>query len=190
MASVVGICNRALQKLGAKRINDLDEGTPNARSCSQVYESVRDEELEKHTWSCAMARASLPVLASSPLFGKTNSFQLPSDFIRLLPPDPEYNYNTHDWQIEQNKIYTNDSAPLNVRYIFRLEDPNVMTPIFRELIATKMALEMCIEIAQSNVKKSELKDDYRQILREARRVNAIQRISQFPPTDEWITVRH
>ena len=190
MASAVQICNRALQKLGAKRITSLTEDSPNARSCNVAYDDIREAELRAHTWNCAVKRAQLAEDSDTPLFGKSARFQLPSDFLRLLPKDPEENLNTIDFQIEQNYIYTNFVAPLDIRYIFNLEDPNVMDTLLREAIAARIAMELCEEITQSNTKRGLVEADYKRAISVARKTNAIERVAQDPPDDTWITVRN
>jgi len=190
MASVVEICNRALQKLGAKRITTLTEDSVSSRACNAVYNSIRLAELRSHPWSCAIKRASLAASTTEPEFNKGYAYPLPSDFVRLIENDNGYNYNDNDWQIEGTQIITDDSAPLYIRYIYDLSDPAVMDAMLREVISCRMAIELCEELTQSNTKKTELKDDYRLLVREARKVNAI---SGKPPTespdDVWITVR-
>jgi hypothetical protein len=62
--SVVEICNRALQKLGAARITSLTQDTPNARSCNVAYNVLRKAELRSHPWSFAIKRAELAADAS------------------------------------------------------------------------------------------------------------------------------
>ncbi|BCV03963.1 MAG: hypothetical protein CM15mV76_490 [uncultured marine virus] len=42
MASVVDICNSALNLLGASTISALTEDSKNARLCNQRYEPIRD----------------------------------------------------------------------------------------------------------------------------------------------------
>lgn len=189
MASVVGICNAALQKLGAERINALDEDSANGRSCNAAYERLRDAELRAHPWRFAMTRDSLPADADAPAFGKARSFQLPANCLRVLPPYPEMNANDLDWEIEGRKIYTNDGAPLQIRYTKIVTDPNEMDALFREALASRMAHEMCEEITQSNTKQQLAADNYKMAIREARRTNAIESISADPPEDTWITVR-
>lgn len=193
MASDVGICNAALQKLGADRIASLAENSRNARSCAAAYERLRQAELRAHPWSFAISREQLAADATAPAFGRARAFPLPSDFLRLLAPYPEQNLNSLDWVIESHAgakcVMTNDSAPLNVRYIQDVTDANRMDPLFREVLATAMALDMCEEITQSNTKKAGLKADYKDLIREARRVNAIEKTSEQPPDDEWLTVR-
>lgn len=189
MAGEVDICNRALQKLGASRIQTMLDNTPNAKSCNFIYDHILESELRKHVWSCATKRAQLPALGTDPLFGKDKAYELPADFIRLLPPDPEWNTNTHDWVIEGNKIVTNDTAPLKIRYIYKLEDVSQMDPLFRETLAAAIALELCEEITQSNTKKRDLFNFYRETINQAKRVNAIERPAQEIPESSWITKR-
>lgn len=189
MASDVEICNRALQKLGAKRIVSLDDDSPNARACQAAYEPVKRAELRAHPWNFAVQRAELAADATAPAWGRANSFQLPSDCLRILPDYPEDNRNSHDWQIEGRKILTDDTDPIYLRYIYDVTDPNEMDPLFREAVSAKLAIELCEELSQSNTKKDTLRDDYKEIIREARRTNAIENVAAEPPQDSWLSVR-
>lgn len=189
MASEVGICNRALQKLGAKRITSLSEDSVNARACNVAFESLRDFELREHSWSFAIKRSSLAADSVAPAWGRANSFQLPSDCLKVLPPYPEMNRNDIDWQIEGRKILTNDKAPLLVRYIAQVIDPNEMDAAFKETLACRIALELCEEITQSNTKKDALLKDYEMTVRRAKKANAIENAPGTPPEDTWVTGR-
>lgn len=190
MASKVEIANRALQKLGARRIVSLGEDSVNGRAINTAYEPVKLAELRKHAWSFAVKRASIAADASAPLFNREVSFQLPSDFIKLLAQDPEQNVNDLDWQIEGRKIITNEQAPLEIRYIYNVDDPNEMDALFRETLSAKLALELAEELTQSNTKKAALLEAYKDTIAEARKANAFERISQMPTADKWITVRN
>jgi len=189
MASEVGICNRALQKLGAKRITSLTQDAVNARACNTCYSELRDAEMSAHEWSFAVDRVQLAADATAPAFGRTNAYQLPSDYLRLARPYVEDNFNSLDWIIEGLKIYTDDTGALEVRYVKQVTDPNVMHVLFREALAARMALEMCEELTQSNTKKASLQSEYAAFIKEARRVNAILKIPAVSPEDEWLTIR-
>ncbi len=208
MASEVGIANRALQKLGAGRITSLTQDSVAARACNACYAELRDAETSAHEWSFALYRVQLAADATEPLFGRANAYQLPSDYLRLAHPDPNvvganaywaggvafssssgWSGAGSDWIVEGAKIYTNDSGALNVRYVRQITDPNAMNVLFREALASRMALEMCEELTQSNTKKEGLRTDYLSTIREARRVNAILKNPAFPPDDEWLTLR-
>jgi len=189
MASVVGICNRALQRLGAQRIVSLQENSKNARACNLAFEPVKRAELRAHPWSFATKRVELAADTEAPAFGRGNAFQLPADWIKLLDDYPELNFNDKDWIIEGRKILTNDSAPLQIRYTHDVTDPNLMDALFAETLAMRLAKELCEELTQSNTKKPLVDKDYKMAIREARRANAIERVAAIPPEDSWITVR-
>ena len=189
MASEVQIANRALQILGAKRITSLTEDSRNARAVNACYETLRDAELRAHPWAFAITRASLAASATAPAFHKERAFPLPSDCLRLLAPDPDYVVNSQDWIVEGREILTNDAAPLKIRYVKRVTDPNEMDTLFRETLSARMAVEMAEEITQSNSKKQDAQAMYMTKIAEARRVNAIEQIAAKPPEDKWVTVR-
>ncbi len=189
MASNVEIANRALQKLGAKSIVSLTEDSVNARAVNSAFEPIKLAELRKHPWSFAIKRAQLAASTTAPLFNRTKSFPLPSDCLRLLSPDPEVNFNDLDWQIEGRNIITNDDAPLDIRYVYDVTDPNVMDVLFREAFACRLAVELCEQLTQSNAKKADAAAMYDMAIAEARRANAIERVAQRPPEDTWVTIR-
>jgi hypothetical protein len=189
-SSEVDISNRALQKLGATRIASLTDNSKSARACAAAYESVRDALLRRHTWNFAIKRAQLAASTTAPAFGYTNAFPLPADCLRLLPPKNVSGCIIEtDWQIENGSILTNDGAPLNVRYINRVIDPNVYDVLFREALSCALALEMCEELTQSTSKKADIKTDMRDILNEAKRTNAIENNPAEAPDDPWIVAR-
>lgn len=189
MAAAVDIANRAMQKLGAATLTALTDDSRNARACNRAYTTLRDAELEAHSWGFAIKRAALAEDAVAPTWGRGHAYTLPSDFLRLLPPYPEDDTNTRDWLIENGKIYTDDTSPLYIRYVARIESVNEMTPMFREVLAARIALELCEEITQSNQKKAALAEEYERAIRHARRVNAIQRVPAAAVEDPWISAR-
>lgn len=190
MASKVEIANRALQLLGAKRITSLTEDSRNARAINAAFEPVKLAELRKHQWSFAIKRAQIAEDTTTPLFTKAASYTLPADFIALANKDPEDNFNTDDWQIEGRSIVTNDDGPLEIRYVADVTDVNQMDPLFREVLASKLAEQLCEEITQSNTKIQTAMQVYEQNITAAKKANAIERVSQEPPEDVWLTCRY
>lgn len=185
MASVVGICNGALQRLGAARIASLEDATKNARECNAAYERRRDAVLRRHRWSFAIARAQLAADSTAPTFGPANYFTLPSDCLRVLLPDE----TDTDWVIEGRKIATDWGAPLEVRYIKQVTDPNTMDSFFREMLSIDLALTLCEVITGSNQKADGLRTELRDVLAEAKRLNAIELPATDIREDDWITAR-
>lgn len=191
MASKVEICNRALQKLGAKRITSLtDTNSVSAKAMNLAYEPVKKALLRAHPWSFAITRAELAADASAPDWGRANAFQLPSDYLRLADDYEEDGVNDRDWEIEGSKIYTDDSDPIYIRYVKDVTDPNDFDPLFAEALSTRLALETCEELTQSNSKKEGLIADEKKIIAEARRANAIERRPKKSVEDTWVTCRN
>lgn len=193
MASETDICNRALQKIGEARITSIDENSPPARQCKRAFDIVRDAELRKYTWSFAIRRQTLAPSTSTPAHGFTYAFPVPSDFIRLHPDN-----EVDDWAIEavedsegnlRRMILTNDGDTLKVRYIARIENTQLFDDLFVEVFATILAHEIAEPITNSTAKKRELKEEYRMLVRQARHVQAIEKVSSQPPQDEWVTAR-
>lgn len=194
MASEVSICNAALAMVGEPEITALnDTSDTNAIACNEAYERLRDALLRKHRWSFSIKRAQLAAAATAPVFGPANYFPVPSDFLRLLPLDEGDHLNNHDWKIENSGsalvIATNDSAPLNCRYVAKITDPNQMDSLFRDALSAMIAKRIARKILSSGTLVQELKDEYDEIIAEAKNVNSIEKAPEEPPEDSWITVR-
>ena len=183
--SDVSICNLALQKLGAGRITSLTEDSRNARSCNACYTLIRDKELRAHPWTFAVKRVVLAPDATAPAFDFDYAFAIPQDCLRILPP----NTPLIDWKLENNKILTNAGNSLNLIYIARIEDPTVYDACFDEALAAKLAWHLCEEITQSNQKKADAMNEYKDAIRTARRTNAFEKLADAPPEDSWNLAR-
>lgn len=188
-SSEVQLCNQALQKLGEQRITSLTQDHPNARDCNVAYAAMRDLELRRHPWSFAITRAELAADATDPDFGFDNRYLLPTDCLRLLDPDPLGNTNDRDWTIEGRYVLTDWDAPLQIRYVKRVTDTTQFDALFDEALACRIALQLCEMKTQSNPKLENIKQQYKDAISEARRINAIEKISAEMPEDTWITVR-
>lgn len=186
--SKTDIANLALQKLGAKRITEIGTDAPNARAVNFAYDIVLRSVLRTHNWSRAIKRAQLAADATGPDWGRTNSFSLPGDFIKLLPLYPEDMYSTYDWQIEGGKINTDDAAPLQVRYIGIITEPE-MDDLFVQVFACQLAIQICTEVTGSTTRKQAVGEELKYWIAEARKANAFENVSAEPPEDSWVEAR-
>lgn len=189
MASEVEICNIALQKLGADRINLLTEDSVNARECNLAYAVIRDRELRKHSWTFAKKTVALAASTTKPL-GYARQFPLPSDWLRTVKilADPEDKHEMQDFALEGRNILS-DETVVYLKYIRRVEDPNEFDTLFIDVLASALAYQLCEKLTQSNTKKDEAKEAYKDAISEAKRINAIERPPDELPPDDWITVR-
>jgi len=197
----VSICNLALQKLGADPISSLLQVHPNASVMNAVYETLRDLELRQHRWNFAKSRATLAPDATAPSTesGFSYAFPLPTDYLRLLSPNESNNIsrdggrNDVDWKIERHQgrrcILTNDGATLDIAYVARVEDPAQFDACFVEALACRLAWQTCERVTQSNSKKTDAAAEYKEAIREAKRLNAVENVPIESPTDTWLTVQ-
>jgi hypothetical protein len=194
MASQVDICNRALTKLGAGRITSLGDSSKQARALTACYDTVRKSELSKRYWNFALARKSLPALDTDPDWGFARQFQLPNDYLKLVQVNDIYvapglaDYRQSDdspWAIEGQAILTDFDAPLKVRYVRDIADTGLFHPLFVEVLASKLAMEICYEITQSRQGVDAAGADYKQAMKDAALSNAIERPPVGLPDDSW-----
>lgn len=201
MATQVGICNRALQLVGADQITSINDNSRSARALLTAYDPVRIALLRAHPWNFAIRRASLPASATPPIFGYANAFPLPPGFLDLLPPDPYYAVsgnmspafaspiNQIDWQIEGGNILSNDGGPLNIRFISSSVTEADYDALFSEAFAAQLGLTTCEQLTQSNTKKADCKAAYEEAIDLAKKRNAFENQPALGPVDNWISLR-
>lgn len=188
--SKTDIFNLALSFLGAQRVASPLENSKNARALSDVYDIVRRSEIRKApAWNFAIKNVKLPQDVVAPLFDMAYAYTLPNDFISIQAPFDKSNYNTRDWIIQGNKLYTDWSPPLDFRYNADISDEGLMDPLFATAFAAKLAETIADTITQSNSKIQIANERYKQAIEEARKANSFDIVSNTMPQDDWWTVR-
>lgn len=197
-ASVVSICNRALQMLGAESIINLQEENNRARALNVAYEPVRDAELHRRRWRFSLKRASIPASATVPISDYARQFPVPNDFLRLVPGgDIRQLADLSDFRsgssatysLEGGQILTNLGAPLKIRYISRVTDPALFNASFAEALAARIAHTCCERITQSDSKQQLAWGYYKQAVKEASVANAIEGAPESVADDTWVLAR-
>lgn len=192
MASKVSIANRALSKLGEDRILLLTDNNKAARTINQMFDDVVDAELRRHNWKFAIKRGSLPALSEAPAWGYSFQYPLPADFLKLIQVNDFYvRSGTQQamWSVESGNILTNLSAPLKVRYVWRVDNPGLYDPLFVEALACRLAMEACETLTQSETKFGRCQEQYKMALSEALRVDSIANPPDELPAGSWIDSR-
>ena len=169
MASVVEICNSALNQLGASTILSLTENSKNGRLCNARYETVKDSVLRAHPWNSAIKRQTLAADTANPDWGFAKQYTLPSDCLRVLTIQ---NYDSN-YKIEGRKILTNDTS-VKLVYVARITDPNEMDVLLRETISASLAADIAYAVTSSNPTASNMYNLFQDKLREARFVDATE----------------
>mgnify|MGYP003131146035 FL=1 len=185
MASVVQICNSALNQLGASSITALTENSKNARICNERYETVRDAVYRSHPWNCLVKRVQLAQDSDTPAWGFSYQYTLPSDCLRVLQIK---DYNS-DYKIEGRKLLIEESEVYLI-YLAMESDVNQLDVLLRETISACLAQDIAYAIT-SNLQVAKLMaEKYQAKLSEARHTDASEGYNTDPnlaPTDQIIT---
>jgi hypothetical protein len=198
MASQVQIANRTMSKLGDERITSLSDDSKRAREINALFDIVRDAELRRNRWNFAMKRAALSALSDEPAWGYDYQYSLPSDCLRLDMIEDSYvmpsldNYRSQEnliYRVEGGRILTNMPAPLNIRYIYRATNTEDFDALFVEVFASRMAYEACEALTQSDGKKQAMWAEYKENLRAAIKIGAVELPPVPAPDDAWVMGR-
>jgi hypothetical protein len=189
MASIVGICNSALIKLGASTITSLTEGSKNANLCGEQYGKTRQALLRQHPWNFAIARAKLAQLAAPPPFEFAHAYQLPSDWLRTLAvSDNEGGVGAIEYRIEGRTLLAG-ADDVYLRYVKDETDPNAMDASFREALAFALAADLAIAITQSSTTRDQMLQGLNAALLAARSIDAIEDFPEPDPDPAWVAAR-
>jgi len=169
MASVVDICNGALNQLGASTILTLTEDSKNARLCNARYTQVRDSVFRSHPWNCLQKRVQLAADTDTPAWGFTKQYTLPADCLRVLTI---LDYDA-DYKIEGRKILT-DNSTMKILYISREEDPNQYDELLRETLSASLAADIAYAVTSSNPTATNMFNLFQSKLKEARFVDSTE----------------
>jgi len=175
MASVVQMCNSALNQLGAASITSLTDNSKNARLCNERYETIRDAVFRSHPWNSLIKRQQLAQDTATPAWGFKYQFTLPSDSLRVLAIDA---YNS-DYKVEGRKILSNEST-IKLIYVSTITDPNEMDVLLRETISAALASDLAYSITANLQVSGLMAEKYQAKLSEARHSDASEGYNTDP----------
>ena len=186
MATRLEIIKLALQHVGAARIGAIEDSEL-ATEVNESYEPVRDAEIRANAWGFAKRRQNVGVHAMAPAFGFLYAYPVPTDCLRILKPVRQ----NLDWSTEYHEgvlaILTNqDSAPLRLQYLARVPEA-LFDPLFTMMVSCALGWQIAERVTQSNSKRDALRQKYIDYRREARRLNAFERVPDKQPLDTWVT---
>lgn len=195
MASKIEIFNQALIKVGSDPVVS-EQDSKGSRTLAAIYEVKRDAELAAHPWTFAITRAKIPASSTASAFGWARSYPVPAGFLRLVEVGQFWvMYDAGQpartlFEIEGRAILTDEASPLSIRYVQRIDNPGLFSPLFVEALACRLALEIAEPVASASAAdKQALQLAYREALATARRANAIERPPQPAPDTSWWTAR-
>lgn len=191
MASVVNMCNSALNLLGASTISSLTDDTKNARLCNQRYEPVRNRVFRSHAWNCLHKRVQLAQNSTAPVIEYDHAYALPSDCLRVLKI---HNGTTDsiadalDYKLEGRNIITDEDTVYAI-YIALDTDPNNYDTYLRESISHQLAADLCYAITNNATLANQYMTRADERLREARFIDATENSLETIESNEFTNAR-
>jgi len=177
--TVEGICNLALDKLGADPVQSIAAPVKaNEKLMARQYYHWRDAELRRHRWRFSIETRRLTPVGDPTSVGPDAplyAYQMPNEALRAIRRKGDI------WQIGNGrKLYDASSTYIDVDFVMQ-RAPTDMDVLFQEALACRLAFECCEKITQSNEKKKDIFQMYRDAIAEAKLANAFE-----SGPEEWV----
>jgi hypothetical protein len=155
--SPTSICNLALGMVGGEPILNVNPPDNSRRAvlCAQFYDPSRRAMLMGAPWKEAKRQAQLAASPTPPLFTWGQAYPLPADWLRMwdLPEDWDRGIWGYRWEVMNltgigRCIVTDAAAPLDLVYVFDLQDTTQMSADLVMAIAADLAASLAIPLAR------------------------------------------
>lgn len=143
----VGLCSRALIRLGAAPITSFADGTAESEIAGALFGPTRDALLSSYPWSFASGQVELTSLVDAPVADFQNAFALPNDFLRAVSAGSAGRGRGLHYRIARGALHT-DSESVILSYIFRPEEEE-FPPYFDMVLIARLAAEFCIPVTEN-----------------------------------------
>lgn len=171
------ICNLALSRFGHPAIASLTAGTVAADRCNLHYALTRDALLRAHPWNFAIRRSTLALDVTVPNheFGYRHALPAAPDYcLKVLRTGWEasgYASDAIPYRIEGRFLVCNETV-VDIEYIARVTDVGQFDDLFTDVLAQRLAAEMCMAFTDNQSMTKNLWDVYTVKLSEARSMDA------------------
>lgn len=169
--TAIGLCSRALLKIGASPVAAFDEGTAEAEVADALFAPTRDALLSARPWSFATAQAALPRLAAEPVADFAHAFQLPADFLRALSAGAGRGRGL-DYRISGKALHAASDAVV-LTYVYRPAEED-FPAFFDQALIARLAAEFCLPLTENSSRADVLHRLAEEEFRRARLIDAQQ----------------
>lgn len=179
--TMVDLCSKALNKIGANEILSFDEGTPEAEFSRSIYPVLKHKLLSSFPWSFAVEVVKLNKMVNDVEEAEyVNCFLLPSDFIRAVKISSKLPY-----KIIGDKLFC-DASSVVLTYVADIDECRFSSPFvsaFIYAIAAELSMSLLDDVTKFNL----FHRLYNSELREARFLDSVQespkKFNDFPLVD-------
>lgn len=193
MPSKTDVVNVALRFLGANRISSLTEGTKPANVMNDIYDEVRKEML-RFPWNFGTKRQKLAQSTTVPTFEFDYAYPVPADWIYTISVhDNDAGLSTvlyREEEVNSQVAVVTSSDQVYMRFVYDVEDPNIMSAGFRRALSSALARDAAIALTSSNRIYESMAI---QAQRDKMAAQAQDGFTSFPeqrPAGSWVTSRH
>lgn len=188
-ADEVKIGNITLSKLGQPSVSAGD-GSTALGYIEEVFAHHRDVELATNLWGFAIERTIIAAAETAPAFGWAYKYALPADYLRFVElPDLAVD-DIPGREIEGGYILTDLASPIKLRYMKKQTDPTKWPIEFADVMACKLAFELCEKFKQDQARKNTLMQEYSLALGRAKKTNALQMPARILVKGRWVAAHN
>lgn len=193
MPGETDVINAAARLVGAEPITSLIDGTKTANVANDIYDELRDHLLRCHPWDFAIKRVQLAQSSTEPAFEFDHAYPVPADWLRTISVhDNDAGHGTILYRMEQiadQRAIVTSSDQVYLRYVARVEDPNMMTSDFRRLLEVSLARDFAIPLAASNAMQEQYQQQAIRVMAQARSTDALGSFPELRPRGSWASSR-
>ena len=149
------ICNLAISWVGGNKLTSLDDDeSKEAVLCRANYNLSRKAVLEEREWTFSVKRRELTPLASTPEFGYSYEFLVPSDLLATIGVYDPNHFNLSrppmlSHVVEDNHILA-DKASILVKYKSDVENTTRFSALFDQALAAHIASNIAIPLTENS----------------------------------------
>lgn len=193
MVAVADVVNVALRRIGSSRITSITGDEPEAVIPNDLFSEVLDDLLRQHAWNFATKRQKLAQLVEVPTFEFDNAYTMPPDWIRTVSIHPnDAGAGTmfyREEQIDDKRVILTNVDDVYMRYVARVEDPNLWPADFRNAMSMTLARDLAIPLGNSNTMHTNFNELSRSAIARARSSDAMGSSPERRPRGSWVTRR-
>jgi hypothetical protein len=187
MASKLEICNNALNKVGAEKIDSLTDNNKRARTVSAQYDITRRKLLRNTIWNFAVKRVILTPSTEELLYGSGYQYELPTDCLKiwkienyngeykkegrfLIIEDPiiSSSYPAGFSYTHSNPTRDSEDYSIFLKYIHDITDVSKFDSTFYDIFALILARDIAYRLTQDKNLSQLLSQQVELELRDAR----------------------
>jgi len=174
--SDVGLCARALLRVGARPILSFDDDTNEAEIAGALYAPLRDSLLSSYPWRSATVRQTLlpinPDTYADHVPAGVYRYALPNDFLRALSVHSNANGGGISYRLVGNTLEVESDTAVLV-YLREL-DASEMTPYIQQALMSLLSAEFCLSLTDDPARADFFYQQAERTIQTARQIDAFQ----------------